>query len=62
MARGDNKVFAVLDEAGKVTRLVEAKTAAQVKEHILRSANVYEITVASALTVARAGMEVEKAE
>lgn len=58
MAEKETKVWAVMDKDGKVTRLVEAQTAKQVKEFLL---NGVTISKASALTVARAGMTVEKA-
>ena len=53
------KIYAVCDKNGKLTRLVEAQKVAQVKAHLLGGVT---ITEASALTVARAGIEVEKAQ
>lgn len=59
MAKGEVKVFAVMDaKDGKLLKLVEAVSVKQVKDHLI--GNV-EIAPASALTVARADMEVEKA-
>jgi len=59
MAKGETKVFSVMDKDGTITRLVEAQSAKQVKEFLLDGAQV---AVASALTVARANVKVEKAE
>ena len=54
----DNCIFAVMDQAGEITALVVAQSQAQVRKHLLRDTT---ITKASALPVARAGLEVEKA-
>lgn len=61
MAKGERtmKVFQVLDEDGKLTRLVEAYNVAQVKNYILGN---IAIMPASALTVARASVKTEKAD
>ncbi len=56
--KGENKVFAVMEKNGEITRLVEAETVKQVKEFLLNGAT---IKVASALTVARSKVTVEKA-
>ena len=58
MKAKEPRVFGVFDKDGKLTKLVEADSKAQVKAHLL---NGVSIEVASALTVARADMEVEKA-
>lgn len=58
MSDKESKIFAVMDKDGKVVKLVEAQTAKQVKEYLL---NGMTIEKASALTVARAGVSVEKA-
>lgn len=54
----ETKIFAVQDKDGKLVKLVEAQTAKQVKEYLLNGATIIK---ASALTVARAGVAVEKA-
>ena len=52
------KIFAVHDKDGKLTRLVEAYTVKEVKDHLLQGVT---ITTASALTVSRSGLKAEKA-
>ena len=54
----DNSIFAVMDSAGAITHLVEAQSQAQVRKHLLRDTT---ITKASALTVARSKLAVERA-
>lgn len=54
----DNSIFAVMDAAGEITSLVEAGSIANVRKHLLRDTT---ITKASALTVARSKLTVEKA-
>lgn len=51
-------VWKVLDKDGKIIKLVEADTKKQVRDYLL---NGVTIEKASALTVARAGVSVEKA-
>ena len=51
-------IFQVMDSAGAITHLVEAQSQAQVRKHLLRETT---ITKASALTVARSKLTVEKA-
>lgn len=46
----EDRVFQVLDSNGKVTKLVQAKTPAKVRAHLLRDIEVQE---ASGLTVAK---------
>ena len=55
----DPQIFAVLDATGAITHLVEAQSQAQVRKHLLRETT---ITKASALTVARSKLTVERAE
>jgi len=57
MAKGEVKVFAVYDKDGKLTKLVEALTVREVKDHLLQGVT---ISAASALTVARSGLKAEK--
>ena len=54
----DNSIFAVMNEAGEITSLVEAGSASHVRKHLLRDTT---ITKASALTVARSKLTVERA-
>lgn len=64
MAKGEMKVFQVLDENGKLIRLVEAENVKGVKEIILRSVDVHDIEEASGMTVSRGieeGLKVERA-
>ena len=51
-------IFQVMDSTGAITHLVEAQSQAQVRKHLLRETT---ITKASALTVARSKLTVEKA-
>ena len=54
----DNSIFAVMNSAGEITSLVEAGSIAHVRKHLLRDTT---ITKASALTVARSKLTVERA-
>lgn len=58
MSDKEAKVFAVYSGEGKLVNLVEAQTVKQVKEYLLAGKT---IEVASALTVARSGLDTEKA-
>ena len=51
-------IFQVMDPAGEITALVEAQSQSQVRKHLLRDTT---ITKASALTVARSKLAVERA-
>jgi len=58
----ESKIWSVMDSNGKITRLVEAQTATQVRAHLLKDT---QIDKPAALTVAKlvaAGMAVERAE
>jgi hypothetical protein len=62
MAKGENKVFGIMDGTGEIKRLIEAKTERDVRAYLLRDTT---INRPSTLTVARlrdAGVKLEQAE
>lgn len=62
MAKGESKVFGIMDATGEIKRLIEAKTERDVRDYLLAD---IQIERPSALTVARlrdAGVKLEVAE
>jgi hypothetical protein len=62
MPKGENRLYVVMDENGKITRLIEAESKAKVRDFLLRQ---FTIDVPANLTVSRLkdeGMKTEVAE